>query len=152
MPDAKMYRVIYGVCKQCAVDNELLHDIVRMRFSKDSLKNLTKRECAQLIDGLRGKEQRFGRSGHAHTGRGAAMQQDGRKDAANGGTEYLVNERELRMLREVATLRGWDMDTLDRFIRRQLRGRAIRTMADLNKVLWPLKAMNRRDGLSEARG
>ncbi len=150
MPDAKMYRVIYGVCKQYAVDNELLHDIVHMRFSKDSLKDLTKRECAQLLDGLRGKH-RFGRSGHAHTTRGAAMQQDGRKDAAVGAAEFLVNERELRMLQEMATLRGWDMDTLDRFIRRQLRGRAIRTMGDLNKVLWPLKAMNRRDGLYEAR-
>lgn len=76
-----------------------------------------------------------------------AMGTAGRKDSDGAvGTEFLVNSAEMEMLRKAATLRGWSAQTLDAFIARQLKG-PVRTVRDLNRVLWAVKAMNRRDGL-----
>lgn len=148
MPDAKYFRVIYGCCKQHGIDNELLHDIVAMRFQKTSLKDLTDAECLLLLDGIRGKTEKRGGgvSGYRYTERGVAMAEAGRKGVKQK-TEFFVRDRELRMLREAALLRGWNQETLDAFIARQLKGAPLRTVGQLNKVLWPIKAMNKRDGL-----
>ena len=148
MPDAKLFRCIYGYCKELGVDNEQLHDIVAMRFGKTSLKDLTNQECHLLIDGIRGQQEQRGGgvSGYKRTERGAAMAQAGRKGAVQK-TAFFVKERELRMLHEAALLRGWSQETLDAFIARQLKGEPLRTVGQLNKVLWPIKAMNKRDGL-----
>ena len=43
---------------------------------------------------------------------------------------------------------GWSQATLKTFIRRQLKGRdQIRTVGDLNKVLWPVKRMAKQRGV-----
>ena len=148
MPDAKLFRSIYGCCKEMGVDNERLHDIVSMRFGKTSLKDLTNQECYLLMDGIRGKQAQRGGgvSGYRYTERGEAMAQAGRKGVKQK-TEFFVKERELRMLHDAAMLRGWNQETLDAFIARQLKGEPLRTVGQLNKVLWPIKAMNKRDGL-----
>jgi hypothetical protein len=148
VPDAKFFRAIYGCCKQHGVDNELLHDIVAVRFGKTSLKDLTNQECHLLLDGIRGKQEQRGGgvSGYKRTERGAAMAQAGR-NGWKGQTEWFVNDREMRMLREAALLRGWSQDTLDAFVARQLKGAPLRTIGQFNKVFGPLKAMNKRDGL-----
>jgi len=146
MPDVKMLRAIFGFAKQAGVDNEQLHDIVALQFDKTSLKELTAKECRTLIDGLRGKPQGGGASGHKGTQRGYVMSQAGRRRSGTK-VDYFVKDREMRMLREAALLRGWSDETLDAFIAKQLKGEPLRMMSQLNKVLWPLKSMNRRDGL-----
>lgn len=146
MPDAKLFRAIYGCCKEHGVDNEGLHDVVRLRFNKASLKELSNRECYELMDGIRGKAtQRRGGgvSGHSYTERGAAMQSAGRRDS-DLGVEFLVNTREMEMLRELAEQLGWSAAALQAFCQRQNKGQGVKTLADLNRVLWGLKAMLRR--------
>lgn len=146
MPEHRWYRAIYGVCRQEGIDNDLLHLIVEQRFGKTSLKLLTEHECRELLDGLRQRWGGRGVSGLKGTARGRATAMEGRRDE-RGQVEHLVNARELALLREAAALRGWSQETLDAFCRRQNGGRALRTIGDLNRVLWALKAMNRRDGL-----
>lgn len=146
MPEHRWYRAIYGVCRQEAIDNDLLHLIVEQRFGKTSLKLLTERECRELLDGLRQRGRGRGASGLKGTARGHATATEGRREA-RGQVEHLVNARELALLREAAALRGWSPETLEAFCRRQNGGRPLRTIGDLNRVLWALKAMNRRDGL-----
>lgn len=145
MPEHRWYRAIYGICRQEGIDNDLLHLIVEQRFGKTSLKLLTDGECRQLVDGLRGRMKERGVSGLKGTTRGHATATEGRRDA-RGQVEHLINARELALLKEAAALRGWSQETLESFIRRQNRGRPLRTIGDLNRVLWALKAMNRRDG------
>lgn len=53
----------------------------------------------------------------------------------------------MKVLREAAQLRGWGEAGLEGFAERQTGKRQIQTMAEFNKVFWPLKAMNNRDGL-----
>lgn len=148
MPDVKMLRSIFGYAKQAGVDNEALHDIIAMRFDKTSLKELTDQEARTLIAGLRGKpwEHGTGASGYKRTYRGDAMAKAGRR-TDEGGPDYFVSERDMRLLKDTAYLRGWSDDTLDAFIARQLRGKPLRMMSQFNKVLWALKSMNRRDKL-----
>jgi hypothetical protein len=146
MPDVKMLRAIFGYAKQAGVDNEGLHDIIAVRFEKTSLKELTDSEVKALIAGLRGKpwEHGGGVSGYRHTDRGDAMAKAGRRKDA-GGPDYFVGDRDMRLLRDTAYLRGWSDETLESFIARQLRGKPLRLMSQFNKVLWALKSMNRRD-------
>lgn len=146
MPEHRWFRAIYGVCRQEGIDNDLLHLIVEQRFGKKSLKLLTERECRDLLDGLRQPRSGRGVSGLKGTARGRATATEGRRDA-RGQVEHLVNAREMALLREAAALRGWSQETLEAFCRRQNGGRPLRTIGDLNRVLWALKAMNRRDGL-----
>lgn len=143
MPSPKMFRAIYGCAKECGVSNDQLHDIVNMRFGKTSLKQLTLRECFQLMDGIRGVVRP---EGSFSAGRRQAMNQHGRKGHEDA-TEYLVRPRELQMLHEAAALRGWTVETLTAFCQRQVGRPAPATMKDFNKIFWALKAMNRRDGL-----
>jgi hypothetical protein len=138
----KMLRVIYAVAREHGISNEELHDAISIGFQKTSLKQLTARESMQLIHGMRGKQSRFAPD------RRRAMNAHGRKDYnRDGQTEYLVNDRERKLLQEAATLRGWSDETLIQFVTRQLGKDTVRTMTEFNKVFWALKSMNRRDGL-----
>lgn len=154
MPDAKMFRAIYGCAKEFGLDNELIHQMAETQFGKSSLKLLTDQECRKILDGIRadyGKQrQNAGRSGWRGSSRGQAMGTAGAKSKEPVRTTYLVNARELAMLSDAAAIRGWSRETLNTFIQRQLRHRPLRTMRDFNKVFWALKAMNRRDRYSQA--
>lgn len=149
MPEAKYLRALFGAAREHGLTKEDLNDAAMVGFQKVSLRDLTNDEARQILDGIRGKkpESDNGVSGYKHSARGYAMGVAGRKRHEYGEGEYLVAAREIEMLSEAATLRGWSKETLDTFIRRQLRGRAIRTMKEFNKVYWAIKAMNRRDRL-----
>ncbi len=66
----------------------------------------------------------------------------GRRDY-HGGALRLIGDGDRELLRRLQAAVGWDQARLDAFIARQLAGRQMRTVADLNKVVWPLKRMAR---------
>jgi hypothetical protein len=150
MPEPKLLRAMFGAAREHGLTKQDLNDAALVGFQKTSLRELTDAEARTILDGIRGKRRAAGggSSGYRHTERGYAMGVAGRKRNDGSLGEYLVAARELEMLREAAALRGWSRETLDQFIRRQLRGRAIRTMREFNKVYWAVKAMNRRDRLT----
>ena len=150
MLDAKFMRAIYACARERDVSNEELHEAILAGFEKTSVKQLTEREASQLLDGMRGKaaQRGHGASGYRDTDRGYDMAQAGRKTAdSTVGAGRMVSAADMKLLRDAATLRGWSEETLQAFIVRQRRGIAIRTIRDLNPILWAIKSMNRRDGL-----
>jgi len=142
--EKKYLRAIFGAAREHGVSYEELHDAIEAGFGKKSLKDLTKAEALRLIQGVRGSYL----SPSFTPGRRWGMGNHGRKDSERTGeVDYLVNQREMELLREAAALRGWDERQLAAFIRRQTGREQIRTMREFNKVFWALKAMNRREGL-----
>jgi UTP:GlnB (protein PII) uridylyltransferase len=147
----KYLPAIFAAAREKGVTHEQLHETIWVSWQKKSLKDLTAEQAGLLIDGLRGKSQgahRYRSNGPFTPRRREAMQAHGRKDYdRSGDAVYMVNARELAMLREAAEVRGWSEETLRQFTKRQIGHETPRTMAELNKVFWPLKAMNRRDNL-----
>lgn len=144
----RVLRAIFAAAREKGITHEELHETIWISWQQRSLKDLTAEQAGLLIDGLRGNKPRQYHNGSFAAGRRRAMNEHGRKDHdARGDATYLVNAREMEMLREAATLRNWDDATLLKFIARQTGREAIRTMTEFNKVFWPLKSMNRRDGL-----
>ncbi|MFB3828941.1 MAG: hypothetical protein ACE15B_19400 [Bryobacteraceae bacterium] len=145
MPDVKYIRAIFATAREHGISSEEVHDAIWAGWEKKSVKDLTTAEACQLLDGLRGR-RRSTRSG-CDSRRRHAMGNHGRRDYDRSqDPNYVINEREMQMLREAAALRNWDEGVLTRFIERQLGRPEIRTMAEFNRVFWPLKAMNRREG------
>jgi hypothetical protein len=150
MLDNKFLRAVYACARERGISNEELHEAIQVGFDKTSIKTLTEREARQLLDGMRGKvaQRGHGASGYRDTDRGYDMAQAGRKKADPAlGAGQMVGAADMKLLRDTATLRGWNEETLQAFIARQRRGVPIRTIKDLNPILWAIKSMNRRDGL-----
>lgn len=140
--DTKLLRAVFGCARECNVSNDELHEAIR-NWKKTSLKQLTRREAYTLMDGLREV------AGVPNGRRRYAQGTHGKRfiDTAEG-VQYRPSPSEWQILTDAATLRGWSRETLDGFIQRQLH-RSIRTLHDYNKILWGLKAMNRRDKLHD---
>jgi hypothetical protein len=146
MPKPNLIRAIYARAREHGVSREEIHDAIRAGWQKASVKDLTDPEAFQLLDGLAGR--RAGTVSGCSPSRRQAMANHGRRDYDRSkDPSFLVKEREMQMLREAAALRNWDDATLDRFIERQIGKTEIRTMAEFNRVFWPIKTMNRRQGL-----
>jgi hypothetical protein len=144
--DTRMLRALFGAAREHGISSEELHDVASFGFGKSSLKDLTRREAYRMLDGIRGKVQTS--ASGVRGPRRHAMAVHGHKDYDHSGDPvYLVNDRELQMLREAAERRGWDEAALQKFCQRQISADRPRTMAEFNKVFQPLKTMNRRMGL-----
>ena len=140
MPETKYIRALYARARERGLDSDGLHEIVLDRFGAESIKTLSNKQAAALLNG-------FGKSRASSAARRHAQSHHGRKNYDPSGEPIqLASDREREMLREAGERRGWNDDTLRGFIRRQTGRDDVRTMADFNKVFWPLKAMNRRDG------
>jgi len=59
---------------------------------------------------------------------------------------HFASAGEKAQIQEVARLLGWSDDTLEDFIRRQTKGRGVRTHNDATAVLAPMKRMLRERG------
>ncbi len=136
-----LMRAIYACAREHQVDGEALHEAIHAGFGKASVKELTDRQARQLLDGMRGKVRE-----PQPWQRREAQAFDGRRKV-KVDVHTLINDRERELLREAAALRGWDDSTLAAFAARQTGTSEIRTMAQFNKVFWPLKSMNRRENL-----
>ncbi|HVW09184.1 MAG TPA: phage protein GemA/Gp16 family protein [Bryobacteraceae bacterium] len=143
--DVSLLRAIHACARENGCDNEGLHEAIESGFGKTSLKDLTRAEAYALLDGLRaGKPSEHykpnPRRRHAQGNHGR------RAYDASSDAIYPVRDAERQLLRDAAALRNWDEAQLSRFIERQIGKLDVTTMADFNKVFWPLKSMNRRDG------
>jgi hypothetical protein len=144
--DVRILRALFGAAREHSISTDELHDAACAGFGKTSLKTLTKIEAYQLLDGIRGTS-RQGASGVKGQRRKAMAVHGHKAHDASGEPIYIVNAREIQMLREAAERRGWDEESLRRFCQRQIAKDSPRTMAEFNKVFQPLKSMNRRAGL-----
>lgn len=145
--DSLLIKTIHACARENGVSREEIHEAIA-HFGKTSLKDLTKTEAYRLLDGLRGGKP----SPHftPKPDRRHAQANHGRRDYdASADAIYPVTDRERELLREAADLRKWDDATLSRFVERQTGKAVVVTMADFNRVFWPLKAMNRRNRLHQ---
>jgi hypothetical protein len=143
--DAPLLRAIHACARENNCDNEGLHDAIEAGFRKQSLKDLTRGEAYALLDGLRGGWP----SEHykPNLWRRNAQGKHGRRDYDTAADAvYQVTDREHQMIRDAAAVRNWSEEQLVGFMRRQIGKPAPTTMAEFNKVFWPLKSMNRREG------
>jgi hypothetical protein len=128
---------IWARAKQCGWKSDDVYDVIKARFGKEHLGHLKLAEGYALLDAMGGRESYKG------TDRGKDMARAGRKGETAGATR-LVTMQQMGYIQQTAAIRGWDEAALDKFVQRQL-GHPIRTLADYNRVLWGIKAMNRRD-------
>ena len=118
-----------------------------------SFKELTGSEASTLISALQLqlgiKESRLARSPRRRLDRDQARAAgtEGRRGSRKSVT--VATAEDLALIDEQLQLMGWDRARLDAFLRSPsspLRGRSnpqLRTVADVNKVLWPLKRIAR---------
>jgi hypothetical protein len=137
----KYTKAIWAAARENNVDRDGVYEAIKVGFSKTSVLALTKMEAQRLITGLRGGKQ----SANFSASRRRAMGGAGRKDAEQQQELHLCNEREHKMLREIASQLGWDSARLQAFCRRQIKRESPLSMAEFNKVLWALKAMTGRE-------
>ena len=137
------------------LDHDALHAQAVERFSVDSIAVLTEEQLRELFRGLAGRPFRAKHPGVRGKQRRQAAGMAGRKGPAAEGEKkvvHLATTADVEMVYDAAYAIGWDQKRLISFIRRQLEGKeTIRTLAECNKVLWPLKAMGRRVSRQDAK-
>ncbi len=134
--ETKYIRAIWAAAREHGVSKDGVHDAIAT-WGRESVKDLTTQEAKLLLNGLRRDKQK----------RRDAVASHGRRDVdMTGQPTYMVKHREMVMLQAAAESRGWDDEALDKFIARQIGKRVIATLAEFNKVMWAIKAMQRRDG------
>lgn len=79
-------RKLYATAREKGIDNDLLHDMVKSRYKKDSVRALTIKQAANLIDVL-------------ETGRTVSL--------PTGRPLHLITERQIYKIRELEKALGW---------------------------------------------
>jgi hypothetical protein len=135
--ESKYIKAIWAAAREHGVDREGVHDAIAL-WGITSVKDLNAQQARLLLNGMRGKN-------HGGQKRRNAVAAQGRRDHdASAEPRYMVKAHEMKMLKSAAESRGWSDDTLGAFIERQLGKRQIATLAEFNKVMWAIKAMQRR--------
>jgi len=144
---AKMMRGLHAEASKRGLSHDGLHELVEKRYGVASLSQLSE---AQLREWYR----EFSGKGFRHPGMGSASR---RRAAGTAGKKAgsmpaprvveLAGADDIAMLIDLAARIGWSVTALHKFVARQLGREQIRTMADVNKVLWALKAIARRRGI-----
>ena len=142
-PRVNILRALHAEGKKRGLDHGGLREIASQRFGVSSVSALTEDQMKTLYRDWTGQVFHSKRHAIRNKARRHAAGTAGRKDAPSK-VEHLVSGDDLEMLGSYAARLGWGTETLGKFIRRQLGGReTIRTVADLNKVLWPMKRILR---------
>lgn len=55
----------------------------------------------------------------------------------------MAGHQQMALIASLQAKLGWDQARFDAFVDRQLHGKPIRSMADANRIIWPLKRMVR---------
>ena len=135
---------LFGLAKFKAEHNwqtthEYLGDLafVVTRERTSSLKELTFAEANDMISSLGGVPfSLFTRSRRT---------ENYRKQVA--GVKTIETDAHLKLIDELAAIRGWTQDSLIKFCQRVIKKDSPVTTDEGNKIVEGLKAMNRRDGL-----
>lgn len=140
---AKPLRVrVLGALHSEGAKRGLSHIDLRECAGCESLAALSDEQLLAAFEALTGKRFRVWHPGIRSKERRQAAGTAGHKGTKET-VAHLVSPDDMRMLYDAAYSKlGWDHERLRGFIRRQLGGRdQIRTLADFNKVWWPLKRM-----------
>ena len=154
----KLLRAVHAEAAKKDLDHHALHAQAVECFGVDSIAVLTEQQLRDLFRGVAGRPYRAKHPGVRGNERRQAAGMAGRKKAPGGAdvdekVVHLATTADVQLCYDAAYAIGWDRERLMSFIRRQLGGReTIRTLAECNKVLWPLKAMGRRVSRQDAKG
>lgn len=122
-------------CKPHDYLSELASDVTRGRTA--SLAALSFDEANAMITRL---------GGDPFTERGTSRRTiNYRKQKA--GIETIVTDAHLKKIDELASMRGWSTETLQKFCRRVIKKDSPTTAHEANKITEGIKAMNRRENL-----
>ncbi len=145
-PRVNILRALHAEGKKRGFDHGMLREIAGQRFGVSSMSALSEDQLNGWYREWTGRVFRPKRRPIRNKAQRHAAGTAGRKDATSK-VEHLVSGDDLALLGQFAARLGWGKETLAKFTRRQLGGRdQIRTVADLNKVLWPMKRMLRTRG------
>lgn len=125
----RLMRAIHAEGKKRGIDHDGLHDIAVQNWGVPSIKDASEAQLYGLYNGWTKK----------------GLRRRARPFPSGDNREFVNGEDLVEMAEEFAK-RGWGADTQSNFIARQLRGRhKISTRGDLRKVLFAVRAMNKRD-------
>jgi hypothetical protein len=129
-------RAVHAEAKKRGMDHDALHDLALNHWGARSLADASDTQLYALYRDWTRKGLK----------RRAAPFAPGQHDDER---QFVSGEDLIEMAEEFAQ-RGWGETTRSNFIRRQLKGRSkISTRADLRKVLFAVRAMNRRDAQAQ---
>lgn len=143
---ARFLRGLHAEARKRGLSHDDLHELVARKFRVDSLSKLTEKQLREWYREFTGKG--FKHRGVPAGSRAWASGNAGRRGPGQQKVVELVNGDDLAMLANLAAQIGWSVSALHVFIERQIGRRAIRTMAEFNRVLWPMKAIARRKGIA----
>ena len=134
---ARLFRGLHSEGVKRGIDHDGLHDLCCREFAVRSMGDATDHQ-------LEGLFRRW--TGHTIRGRGKLPRRGEAAKAASAA--QMVSGEEINMLEAEFALRDLGTEGRANFVRRQLRGRdQVQTRADWARVITPLRAMNRKDGL-----
>ena len=134
---ARLFKGLHAEGVKRGMDHDGLHDLCCREFVVRSMGDATDHQ-------LEGLYRRW--TGHTIKGRAKLPRRGEAAKAAAAG--QMVSAEEIVMLEAEFALRNLGEEGRANFVRRQLRGREqVRTRADWMRVITPLRAMNRKDGL-----
>ena len=143
----QILRALHAVGAKRRLGHEEIRAISRERFGVGSMGDLEVDQVRALYGQVVGWEFRSKHPGIRDRRRRKAAGTAGRDNGQGGRAKivHVVRPEDVELLHQFAHGRlGWTEKALKGFIRRQLRGRQqIRTLADLNAVLWAVKRMVR---------
>lgn len=137
LKSAGQVRHIFGLAKECGLDEELLHDVVETVTKQRSIRALTSRQADLVIAHLQSKVSR-------DTPRRTIQyrrQKAGSKQIATAAPSHL------ELMRSLAHTRNMSDEGLEQLSKRIIKHYPPRTTIETNKVVEALKAMNRRDNV-----
>ena len=144
VPRSTLLRALHAEGRKHRLDHDALHDLAAEHFGSASLSTLDATQLGSLFQRISGRDFRLKQDKLRSRALRKAAGTEGRKDG-NPKLQTLVSPDQVEMLYQVAYGKlGWSQATLKTFIRRQLKGRdQIRTVGDLNRILWPVKRIAR---------
>ena len=143
-PKTKVMGALHAEALKRRLSHQDLSDMADRRYGVASMAALDDGQLRGLFLDLTGRLFHPKHPGMHDRQRRQAAGTAGRKDG-NPKLVEMAATADVEMVYQLGYSLGWTRQTIQTFIRRQLGGREqLRTMADVNKVLWGLKAIARR--------
>ena len=140
----KVMGALHAEAAKRDLSHQDLSEMAGKRYGVGSMSDLNEGKLRDLFRDLTGKPFRAKHPGMRNRQHRQAAGTAGRKNANHKVVE-MADATDVEMVYQLAYALGWTLQTIKTFIRRQLGGRdQLRTMADVNKVLWGLKAIAKR--------
>jgi hypothetical protein len=134
---ARLFKAVHAEGLKRGMDHDGLHDMFARVFAVHSMADATDHQLAGIY-----------REWTGHTLKNRAKLPRRGEAAKQRSAAQMVSGEEIITLDAEFALRNMGLEGRANFVRRQLRGSdQVRTRADWARVITPLRAMNRKDGL-----